>query len=169
MSLICRSHRHFFHNSLSFLLVENLIARVVLPQAGASTEEVMNCMKAELSKSGVSEEEILQKTLTVMKAFGRGDDSGGDSSLVELSLASRQKNSALKEANISPKDFAKVGRDRARGRARTTRTTRKKKHLRFFRVFAPNWVTESELTCYLAQGLPCITFPHVSNYKIQPI
>ena len=69
----------------------------------------MNCMKAELSKSGVSEEEILQKTLTVMKAFGRGDDSGGDSSLVELSLASRQKNSALKEANISPKDFAKVG------------------------------------------------------------
>ena len=69
----------------------------------------MNCMKAELSKSGLSEEEILQKTLTVMKAFGRGDDSEGDSSLVELSLASRQKNSALKEANISPKDFAKVG------------------------------------------------------------
>ena len=60
----------------------------------------MNCMKAELSKSGLSEEEILQKTMTVMKAFGRGDDSDGDSSLVELSLASRQKNSALKEANI---------------------------------------------------------------------
>ena len=74
----------------------------------------MNCMKAELSKSGLSEEEILQKTLTVMKAFGRGDDSEGDSSLVELSLASRQKNSALKEANISPKDFAKVGRTRTR-------------------------------------------------------
>ena len=88
--------------------------RMCNPQAGASTEEVMNCMKAELSKSGLSEEEILQKTLTVMKAFGRGDESDGDSSLVELSLASRQKNSALKEANISPKDFAKVGRTRTR-------------------------------------------------------
>ena len=73
----------------------------------------MNCMKAELSKSGLSEEEILQKTLTVMKAFGRGDEGDGDSSLVELSLASRQKNSALKEANISPKDFAKVGQGRS--------------------------------------------------------
>ena len=92
----------------------------------------MNCMKAELSKSGMSEEEILQKTLTVMKAFGRGDDSAEDSSLVELSLASRQKNSALKEANISPKDFAKVGR-------KAERPDCKK---RFFRVFASNWASE---------------------------
>lgn len=85
----------------------------------------MNCMKAELSKSGVSEEEILQKTLTVMKAFGRGDDSDGDSSLVELSLASRQKNSALKEANISPKDFAKVGTEREGGQGRRGRPAKR--------------------------------------------
>ena len=85
----------------------------------------MNCMKAELSKSGVSEEEILQKTLTVMKAFGRGDDSDGDSSLVELSLASRQKNSALKEANISPKDFAKVGTEREGGQGRCGRPAKR--------------------------------------------
>ena len=70
-------------------------------------------MKIELAKSGLSEEEILQKTMTVMKAFGRGDETDADASLVELSLASRQKNSALKEANISPKDFAKVRKEAA--------------------------------------------------------
>ena len=63
-------------------------------------------MKEELSKSGLSEEEILHKTKTIMKAFGKED---ADASLLDLSLVSKQKNSALRQAGISPKEFAKVG------------------------------------------------------------
>merc|ERR1719367_324926 len=38
-----------------------LMSSGAMVQAGASTEEVMNTMKIELAKSGLSEEEILQK------------------------------------------------------------------------------------------------------------
>ena len=62
-------------------------------------------MKEELSKSGLSEDEILHKTKTIMKAFGKED---ADASLLDLSLVSKQKNSALRQAGISPKEFAKV-------------------------------------------------------------
>ena len=65
-------------------------------------------MKEELSKSNLTDDEILAKTRIVMKAFGKGDEKGA--SLLDLSLASKQTNSALKQAGISPKDFAKVRR-----------------------------------------------------------
>lgn len=62
-------------------------------------------MKAELSQSGMSEEEILHKTQVLMKAFGKEDKKAG---LAEFSLASKQKNSALRKVDISPKDFSQV-------------------------------------------------------------
>ena len=61
-------------------------------------------MKAELAASGLSEEEILHKAQMLMKAFGREDSS----SMAEFSLASAQKNAALKQNGTSPKDFAQV-------------------------------------------------------------
>eukprot|EP00095_Tigriopus_kingsejongensis_P004187 maker-scaffold47_size466558-snap-gene-3.44 protein:Tk04187 transcript:maker-scaffold47_size466558-snap-gene-3.44-mRNA-1 annotation:"---NA---" len=73
--------------------------------AGANIEEVMRCMKEELSRSDLTEEEILHKTKTIMKAFGKEDKS---SSMLDFSLVSKQSNSALRQANISPKDFAKL-------------------------------------------------------------
>ena len=63
-------------------------------------------MKAELAASGLSEEEILHKAQMLMKAFGREDSS----SMAEFSLASAQKNAALKQNGTSPKDFAQVSR-----------------------------------------------------------
>ena len=63
-------------------------------------------MKAELSKSGLSEDEILHKTMTLMKAFCKEDE---NASLAELSLTSKQGNSALKRLGVSQKEFAKVG------------------------------------------------------------
>lgn len=65
-------------------------------------------MKEELSKSDLTEDEILHKTKTVMKAFGKEDKS---CSMLDFSLVSKQSNSALRQANISPKEFAKVHRD----------------------------------------------------------
>eukprot|EP00094_Tigriopus_californicus_P004904 TCALIF_04722-PA protein Name:"Protein of unknown function" AED:0.23 eAED:0.19 QI:0/0.72/0.65/0.86/0.81/0.73/23/0/2841 len=73
--------------------------------AGATIEEVMRCMKDELSKSDLTEDEILHKTKTIMKAFGKEDKS---SSMLDFSLVSKQSNSALKQAQISPKEFAKL-------------------------------------------------------------
>ena len=61
-------------------------------------------MKAELAASGLSEEEILHKAQMLMKAFGREESS----SMAQFSLASAQKNAALKQNNTSPKDFAQV-------------------------------------------------------------
>ena len=61
-------------------------------------------MKAELAASGLSEEQILQKAQNLMKAFGK-EDTG---SMAQYSLASAQKNVALKHNNTSPKDFAQV-------------------------------------------------------------
>ena len=61
-------------------------------------------MKAELAASGLSEEDILKKAQMLMKAFGREDSS----SMAEFSLASAQKNAALKQNGTSPKDFAQV-------------------------------------------------------------
>ena len=49
-------------------------------------------MKAELAASGLSEEEILHKAQMLMKAFGREDEG----SMAQFSLASAQKNVALK-------------------------------------------------------------------------
>ena len=66
----------------------------------------MKAMKTELSKSNFTDDEILSRTRKVMKAFGKEDEKG---SLLDLSLASKQNNSALKRAQISPRDFAKVG------------------------------------------------------------
>ena len=62
-------------------------------------------MQKELKDSGMSEEDILKKTQLLMKSFGREESS----SMAEYSLASKQKNSALKQCDISPKDFATVG------------------------------------------------------------
>ena len=61
-------------------------------------------MQKELKDSGMSEEDILKKTQLLMKSFGREESS----SMAEYSLASKQKNSALKQCEISPKDFATV-------------------------------------------------------------
>lgn len=61
-------------------------------------------MKLELANSGMSEEDILRKTQLLMKSFGKDEGS----SLAEYSLASKQKNSALKQNATSPKDFAQV-------------------------------------------------------------
>ena len=66
--------------------------------------QVLKAMKAELAASGLSEEEILHKAQMLMKAFGREDSS----SMAEFSLASAQKNAALKQNGTSPKDFAQV-------------------------------------------------------------
>ena len=65
----------------------------------------MKCMSKELSKSGMSEDEILETTKALMKIFGKEDS---ECSLLDLGLVSKQPNSALKKAEISPKDFAKV-------------------------------------------------------------
>nr|XP_040575722.1 uncharacterized protein LOC121124624 isoform X2 [Lepeophtheirus salmonis] len=72
--------------------------------AGAGMEEVLKAMKAELLDSGMSEEDIFRKTQLLMQAFGR-DESG---SLAEYSLVGKQKNSALKKIELSPKDFAQI-------------------------------------------------------------
>ena len=62
-------------------------------------------MKKELQASGMSEEEILHKTQVLMKAFGKNDPAA---SMAEYALAGKQKNVALKQINIPPKDFAQV-------------------------------------------------------------
>lgn len=65
----------------------------------------MKAMKAELANSGMSEEEILKKTCTLMKSFKREDPTA---SMAEYALANKQKNSAMKKNNTSPKDFTLV-------------------------------------------------------------
>jgi len=82
-----------------------LMASCSLINAGASTEEVMKAMKAELKNSGMSEEEILLKTCILMKAFNREDPG---LSMAEYNLLSKQKNLALKNNGTSPKDFTLV-------------------------------------------------------------
>ena len=62
-------------------------------------------MKEELKASGLSEEQILLKAQTLMKAFGREDPTAG---MAEYSLPTKQKNVALKHNETSPKDFAQV-------------------------------------------------------------
>jgi len=103
-------------NRLAELLVPNmgetvdpammgaLMSACSLINAGAGTEEVMKAMLAELAASGMSEEEILEKTQILMKAFGKEDTA----STAEYKLVSKQKNVALKNAGISPKDFTAV-------------------------------------------------------------
>lgn len=65
----------------------------------------MKAMKAELKASGLTEEEILQKTTVLMKAFNKTDPTAD---IAQYALASKQKNSALKKNNTSPKDFTLV-------------------------------------------------------------
>jgi len=103
-------------NRLAELLVPNmgetvdpammgaLMSACSLINAGAGTEEVMKAMLDELAASGMSEEEILEKTQILMKAFGKEDTA----STAEYKLLSKQKNVALKNAGISPKDFTAV-------------------------------------------------------------
>jgi len=79
-----------------------LMSSCSMINAGASTEEVMKAMKAELKASGLTEEEILQKTTVLMKAFNKTDPTAD---IAQYALASKQKNSALKKNNTSPKDF----------------------------------------------------------------
>ena len=62
-------------------------------------------MMAELKASGMSQEEILKKTQILMKAFNREDPTA---TMAEYALISKQKNSALKKNNTSPKDFTLV-------------------------------------------------------------
>lgn len=62
-------------------------------------------MKAELANSGLSEEEILRRTTLLMKAFGRCDPTA---TMAEYALASKQRNTALRKNNTSPKDFTIV-------------------------------------------------------------
>ena len=68
----------------------------------------MNILKMELAASGLSEEEILAKTLLLMKAFGKEDAAN----TAEYKLLSRQKNKALVKAEIPPKDFSAVSPSR---------------------------------------------------------
>ena len=70
--------------------------------------QVMNILKMELAASGLSEEEILAKTLLLMKAFGKEDAAN----TAEYKLLSRQKNKALVKAEIPPKDFSAVSSSR---------------------------------------------------------
>lgn len=65
----------------------------------------MKCMKDELSKTDMSEDEILEKTKALIKIFSKDEP---DCSILDLSLVSKQPNSALRQAEVSPKDFAKV-------------------------------------------------------------
>jgi len=81
-----------------------LMSACSLINAGAGTEEVMKAMLEELAASGMSEEEILEKTQILMKSFGKEDTA----STAEYKLLSKQKNVALKNAGISPKDFTAV-------------------------------------------------------------
>jgi len=82
-----------------------LMAACSLINAGASTEEVMKAIKAELRNSGKSEEEILKMTCVLMTAFNREDPG---LSMAEYNLLSKQKNLALKNNGTSPKDFTLV-------------------------------------------------------------
>ena len=66
--------------------------------------QVLKIMKMELAASGLSEEDILHKAQMLMKAFGREDTA----STAEFSLISAQKNAALKQCNVTPKDFSTV-------------------------------------------------------------
>ena len=66
--------------------------------------QVMKVMMSELAASGMGEEEILKKTQLLMKSFGK-EEVG---STAEYKLVGKQKNSALKQAEISPKDFTAV-------------------------------------------------------------
>lgn len=67
--------------------------------------QVMKSMQEELGKGGMDEDEILQKTKALVKAFGKDES---ESSMLELTMVSKQANSALKKAEISPKEFVKV-------------------------------------------------------------
>lgn len=78
-----------------------LMSACSMISSGASTEEVLNAMKLELAASGLSEEEILHKTQLLMKAFGKEDVA----STAEFMLMSKQKNQALVQAGLCPKDF----------------------------------------------------------------
>jgi len=103
-------------NKLAELLVPNmgetvdpammaaLMSACSLINAGAGTEEVMKAMLEELAASGMSEEEILEKTQILMKSFGKEDTA----STAEYKLLSKQKNMALKKAEIPPKDFTAI-------------------------------------------------------------
>jgi len=79
-----------------------LMSACSMINAGASTEEVMKAMKAELKASGMSDEDILKKSCILMKAFKREDASA---SIAEYNLPSKQRNVALKQNGTSPKDF----------------------------------------------------------------
>lgn len=85
-----------------------LMSACSLIGAGAGTEEVMSAMKLELAASGLSEEEILHKTQLLMKAFGK-EEVG---STAEYKMLSKQKNKALVKAELPPKDFTTVSRDK---------------------------------------------------------
>lgn len=86
------------------IMMAALMSACSLIQAGASTEEVMKIMMSELASSGLSEEQILERTKILMKAFNK-EEAG---STAEYKLIGKQKNSALKQAEISPKDFTAI-------------------------------------------------------------
>lgn len=73
--------------------------------------QVMNSLTAELSQSELSEEEILRKAKRMMKAFAKQEVDESTLDKLDMSLVSKQNNSALHKAAISPKDFVKVGDD----------------------------------------------------------
>jgi len=103
-------------NKLAELLVPNmgetvdpammagLMSACSLINAGSGTEEVMKAMCDELAASGMSEDEILEKAQLLMKAFGKEDTA----STAEYKLLSKQRNTALHKAGISPKDFTAI-------------------------------------------------------------
>jgi len=71
----------------------------------------MNCMREELGKSGITDEEdIVRKTKAVMKAFaGKNEaENAKESVLLELGMVSKQGNEALKRLLVSQKEFVKV-------------------------------------------------------------
>merc|ERR1719288_590847 len=76
-----------------------LMATTALVAKGASNEEILEAMKRELANSGLSEEEILAKTMLLQKALA-GDNSPA--------FVNKTIKSALSAAQITPADLAKV-------------------------------------------------------------
>ncbi|TRY61422.1 hypothetical protein TCAL_14991 [Tigriopus californicus] len=76
-----------------------LMATTALVAQGASNEEILKAMQEELAKSGLSNEEILAKTMLLQKALA-GDNSPA--------FINKTLQNALNAANITPEEMAKA-------------------------------------------------------------
>lgn len=76
-----------------------LMATTALVAQGASNEEILKAMQEELAKSGLSNEEILAKTMLLQKALA-GDNSPA--------FINKTLQNALNAANITPEEMSKA-------------------------------------------------------------